>query len=102
MNEQDERHLTRMQDRLSMYARGELSLATLIGDLEALMAALTVASSSWRRSFHEHWGTLEQVYAVTADRGEMKLDKDNAALVDQTVKDLSVLVEDARSGRAND
>lgn len=43
----------------------------LIDDLRSLAEALEFPSRSWKDDFMSEWWTLEQVYAVGIDRGDL-------------------------------
>jgi hypothetical protein len=71
---------------VAAYRSGEISLRQLVDDLDVIWSEL--APSQWRDEFRGHWWTLEQVYAVALDRGELN------ALPDDAVSD----IEEAASG----
>jgi hypothetical protein len=52
---------------LEQFEAGEVYIATLISDLEGLLAALELASEDWIDSFRTKWGGLEIAYAVALD-----------------------------------
>lgn len=97
LTERDLRQLHLIAERLRSYRTGQLSLARLIADLDALWNEVRLVSSEWRDEFRGHWWTLEQVYAVARDREYEALPDDHRVLVDEAVEQLEFLVDDALS-----
>jgi len=54
---------------LSGYKMGKTSLRRLVDDLDVVWNG--VGPSDWGDEFRSHWWTLEQIYAVALDRGEL-------------------------------
>lgn len=54
---------------VAMFRSGEIALGELVDRLDS--AWNDVTPSEWRDDFRGHWWTLEQVYAVAVDRGEL-------------------------------
>ncbi len=57
-----------MQERITGFRSGDLSLKSLITDLEGLMYARALASQQWLDDFRSAWIDLEVSYAVALDR----------------------------------
>src|SRR5688572_8955247 len=85
--EYQERQLDLMRDRLVRYGNGELRLSTLIGDLDALITAAGNPDPVWQRTMRDLWGVLEQVYAVSLDRGT-SIDEDGHQHINRAVLDM--------------
>jgi hypothetical protein len=66
--ERERRQLVLMQERIAKFRAGDVSLGTLISDLEGLLEARERASDSWIDDFRSAWGDLEIPYAVALDR----------------------------------
>jgi hypothetical protein len=88
----DDRQIALMRERLSLYERGEMRLATLVGDLDFLIGSLESVDDSVRESLRREWSILEEVSAVALDRGIMKLDSESELLVARAVRALRKLV----------
>ena len=92
MSEYDRRQYRLILDRLGAFAHGRITLRMLIDDLRSLAEALEYPSKSWKEDFMSEWWTLEQVYAVGIDRGDLAgAQAKNQELVGQTVKTLTQL-----------
>ena len=77
---------------LAGYRAGRLSLQRLIDDLDTVWNNLD--PSDWRVAFRGHWWTLEQVYSVALDRGEVEsLPPSSVAAIDEAVVALEHLLE---------
>lgn len=85
----------RLRDRaaqaLSAYQAGGTSLRRLIDTLDAIWSGFE--PSEWRDEFREHWWTLEQIYAVALDRGDLAdLSSDDTREIGDAVNELEILV----------
>lgn len=67
----------------------------MISELESLGTLVETPPESWRRSFQEQWGTLEEVFAVALDRGWLALDEEGSEIVADAVAKLASLASDA-------
>jgi len=56
-------------ESLAGYKGGTVSLRQLVDNLDVVWNGLE--RSGWSDEFREHWWTLEQVYSVALDRGEL-------------------------------
>lgn len=92
------RHLQQMRKSLASRRDSVESLGRLISELESLCVLLETPTSSWRDSFQEQWGTLEEVFAVMLDRDASTMDDEGAKLVADAVMRLEILVNDALGG----
>ena len=88
VSESDRRYLEWMRKQIDAYDRSELSLGGLIGDLESLLAQMESLTAEDRQTFIEHWGDLEQVYAVVLDTGTEQLDDIGQKIADDAVGNL--------------
>jgi hypothetical protein len=76
---------------LGGYRAGSVPLRRLIDDLDAVWNNLS--SSEWSDDFRGHWWTLEQVYAVALDRGQLNaMPSDSLAAIDEAIAGLEALV----------
>ena len=91
-SEYDRRQLALIRGLIDQYEAGKLELGNLVRDVEALLNALQDVDQAWRESAHEEWWTLEQVFAVTLDRGHASLPPAGKVLVDQAIGKLKALV----------
>jgi hypothetical protein len=100
MTPYDRRQYELMLDRLKGFAFGAVGLPKLIEDLRSLADALEKPAPAWKEDFLSEWWTLEQVYAVALDRGELdRLPAESQDLLDGAVAALSrKVVEALRQG----
>lgn len=70
LTDYDLRQLELMRDILKAYDAEKISLSDVINKLEGLLECLKFPDNEWETDFHNHWFTLEQVYAVALDRNE--------------------------------
>ena len=76
---------------LSDYKVGKISLRRLVDDLDVVWNS--VPPSEWGDEFRGHWWTLEQIYAVALDRGELDLlSAESLAAIQQATTALEALV----------
>lgn len=68
--QREQRQLALMIDRLDRFRSGQLSIGSVINDLEALLDELQLVDDAWRREFIENWSDLEIPYAVALDRAK--------------------------------
>lgn len=77
---------------LTGYRSGAVSLRRLVDDLDAVWNRLL--STRWSEEFRGHWWTLEQIYAVALDRGELEaLPADAKADIEEAVGGLERLLD---------
>ena len=77
---------------LAGYRAGDTSLRRLVDDLDTVWSKL--GSSDWLVDFRGHWWTLEQIYSVALDRGELEsLSPESLAAIDEAVAALEGLLE---------
>ncbi|WP_117212991.1 hypothetical protein [Allorhizocola rhizosphaerae] len=77
---------------LAGYKSSTVSLRRLIDDLDAVWNNLP--STDWSEEVRGHWWTLEQVYAVALDRGELEaLPADAKADIEEAVRALEALLD---------
>ena len=65
----DQRLRDSIAGSIARFRSGEIPLSELVDRLDT--AWNDIAPSDWRDDFRGHWWTLEQVYAVAIDRGEL-------------------------------
>jgi hypothetical protein len=95
MNEYDRRQLTTMHQQLEAYDVGHADLSTLISNLEALQNLLETMPASWRASFREQWGILEQVYSVAVVREQPIESTENKALISPALVRMRTMIDEA-------
>jgi len=79
---------------ISGYENGTIPFQRLVDDLDILGNEID-ASEDWRRSFVEHWWTLEEVRSVSLDQGlQSGLNPDFRAIADEAIASLKVLIQD--------
>lgn len=88
ITEYDSRQLRKMKRQLASFKAGDLSLPALIGDLEFLLNAMESIPIEWKRGIHEQIATLEEVYAITLDRGLAHTDELGMSLIKEAIKNL--------------
>lgn len=88
ITEYDSRQLRKMKHQLASFTAGDLPLPGLIGDLEFLLNAMESMPIEWKRSIHEQIATLEEVYAITLDRGLGHVDDLGISLIKEAIKNL--------------
>jgi hypothetical protein len=77
---------------LASYKAGRLSLRRLVDDLDTVWSNLE--PSDWREDFRGHWWTLEQVYAVAVDRGDLEsLPQESLVAIDEATTALELLLD---------
>lgn len=91
-NDYDLRQYRQTLRALHNYQGGSMNLTTLIQNLDALYQCLREAPQLWKRSFESEWGTLEDVYAIMLDKGEVNLDDIGRKLVDESINKLESIV----------
>ena len=91
--------LERLLTQMELYRTGDLSLPSLVGDLSYLHDAIDNQGDAWKRSVWEKIGDLEQVSAVMLDRGMTEIDATGRKIVDQAIKELVGLVDEAKGQR---
>jgi hypothetical protein len=79
----NERQFALMESQVRRYKDGEISLASLISALEALVHSLESVEDSWIARFQREWGVLEELYSVALDRVERGV----SASVDSTISE---------------
>ena len=89
ITEYDKRQLLKMRQQVDSFKKGELSLGSLIGDLEFLLNVMESIDVEWKGKAHEPVCVLEEVYAVALDREVQQLDKAGKSLVSQSVQKIS-------------
>ena len=92
MYEYDLRQYRLMADRLTGFEKRTINLRRLINDLEALLDVLQASDETWKEVFRSEWAKLEDIYAVTLDRGENVLLPEDQKLVEKAVQNLKRLV----------
>ena len=89
ITEYDNRQLVKMRERLDLFRRGQLSLETLISDVEFLLDVMESMDKEWTAKVGEEVGTLEQVFAFALYKEWEQLDKRSESLVSQSAQKIS-------------
>lgn len=80
---------------LGEYRVGRISLRKLIDELDLVWSRLE--RSEWSDEFRGHWWTLEQVYSVALDRGEIdSLSSEYLSAIGEATDALEGLLESRR------
>jgi len=95
----DQRHLQRMRDTIEAYRAERINFGNMINNLEALLDSLEQVHEDWRDKFLHEWGKLEEILAVSADRGQPSLIDENEELINDTLSCLLVMIETQRLER---
>lgn len=82
-----------MLDAINAFEIGQSSLAGLIGNLEALLNMIENVESSWRDTFLQYWGILEDGRAVVLFRNS-GLDEQETRSAHQALARLKLMVLD--------
>src|SRR3989338_1481231 len=90
--EYDQRQYRLMEQRILHYERGEITLNTLIFELEALLCVLHMEDEEWKKSFRSAWWILEEVYAVALYEGKAALSSEDRELIKKSIDTLRQLV----------
>ena len=90
--EYDQRQYRLMKQRILNYERGEITLNTLIVDLEVLLGVLHMDDEEWKQSFRSAWWILEEVYAVALDRERDTLSLEDRELIKKSIDKLRQLL----------
>ncbi|KKT48580.1 MAG: hypothetical protein UW40_C0038G0002 [Parcubacteria group bacterium GW2011_GWF2_44_17] len=90
--EYDQRQYRLMEERMLNYERGEITLNTLIVDLEVLLGVLHMDDEEWKQSFRSAWWILEEVYAVALDRERDTLSLEDRELIKKSIDKLRQLL----------
>jgi hypothetical protein len=92
----DLRQITLMEEQLSQFESGRITLSHLITGLNALQNCLRTVSRDWKKVFTGEWWTLEQVHAVSLNRKETMMSSEDLALVKGAVDNLRKLIIQAK------
>jgi hypothetical protein len=93
MNEFDQRQLNIMLIKIEGFNTGYLHLSDLIYDLEALLNILEEKDKNWEAAFRNYWWDLEQVYAVSIENDQVKLDPEDQSIIKKAIDDLTALIQ---------
>jgi hypothetical protein len=85
----------RLRDRasqaLSEYRTDTISLRRLIDTLDSVWSSFE--PSEWRDEFRGHWWTLEQIYSVALDSGNLaNLSRDEMQEIEEALNELDILI----------
>jgi hypothetical protein len=90
--EHDQRQFEQMITQIARYEDGATNLASLIAALDALLEALEGVEDEWKSAFRAEWWTLEQVYAVALDQGQMDLPLESRRFVSEAIENMKHLL----------
>jgi hypothetical protein len=85
-------HLKQAQHVLKSSPDSVASLGRMVAELESLYSVLDTGDDDWKARFYDHWGALEEVFAVALDRGLSELDEEGSRIVASALSDLRALV----------
>lgn len=89
----NQRHLWQLREAIDLYRSRQLSFGSLINNLESLLGILESVPDDWKDEFLQEWGRLEDIYAVSLDRGQPELVEENQQAISSTLCVLIELVE---------
>lgn len=92
MSDYNQRQYRLMLDRLTAFDSGLLQIDALVNDLEGLLHALEGVAPSWKQTFLEYWGDLEQARAMALFRGSDMIEEEAMEHVRDAVARLKLLV----------
>lgn len=90
----DKRQLLLMEKKIDDYLSGNLLLSYLINDLEALLDVLENIDVQWKEKFKGFWWDLEQIYAFTVDKHQVRLSSDDENNINESLKQMNILIND--------
>jgi hypothetical protein len=86
------RQIRQIAFRLDQFEQGKIKLSSLIQDIRGLLAALPATDKQWKQAMEAEWWTLEQIYAVSLDRGSDALLTSNRLLISEAVSNMRALL----------
>jgi len=102
MNESDSnfdydlRQIVLMEEQLSQFESGSLTLSHLVAGLKSLQNCLRTVNEDWKKNFVSEWWTLEQVHAVALDRQKTEFSSADLALLKEATANLRALTASAK------
>jgi hypothetical protein len=90
-------HLGEIEASLVSAPEDVPALGRLIATLEQHCEVIPGGESTWKPEFEEHWGALEEVYAVALDRGMSALDEECGEIVAEAMAELRKIAATALS-----
>jgi hypothetical protein len=93
MNDYNRRQIHIALEQIEAFKTNKVDIGLLIANLEALAGTLQGISREWMDLFWQHWGALEEVYAITLDEKRDKLKETEDRLVNVSLTKLTHLFE---------
>ena len=79
---------------LEKFEKQELKINMFINVIDALLETLEQPDEEWKETFRSEWWTLEEIYAVTLDRGEIPLaPEEYRGFINETIKNMKSLLQ---------
>jgi hypothetical protein len=94
MNVFDYNPIKLMMDSISEFENEKIDLCALIKTLYRLIESLQNLNSQWQDSLQSEWWTLEEIYSVAVDRGEIVLDIEGENLVREAIENMKSLLNE--------
>lgn len=92
LNEFDQRQLQVMLEVIHRFELNEVSLSSLINNLEALLDLLNFEDVIWKEAFIDNWENLEIIYASVLDENKALLDKEDEEIINDSVTNIKKLI----------
>jgi hypothetical protein len=92
MLERNERQYRLMLDQLTNFENDGLALDTLVDNLDGLLNALEEVAVSWKQTFLQEWGKLEDERAYALCKGVQAFDNEASEWIRSTVARLKLRV----------
>jgi|HubBroStandDraft_3_1064219.scaffolds.fasta_scaffold1158846_1 hypothetical protein len=93
ISDYDQRQYRLMLEQITGFESGRIILGHLVGGLESLSAVLEERDASWDLKFSQLWGILDNAYANLVTKSLTNLSAKEQELVEDTVRQLKILVE---------
>lgn len=88
-----------MRDAIQAYFEKRMDFGRVVNNLEALLNSIERVPEDWRDEFLQQWGRLEDILAVSADRGDPEVIYENEKSINEALSRLLVMIETQRIGR---
>ncbi len=91
LSEYNLRQLDRLVKCINSFEEGNLSLSSLVSNIEGLIRALENFSLSQRNELIRKWGVLDEIFAVCLDENNRPLSTEERNLINRTLYELREL-----------
>ena len=101
MIDYNRRQYQRMSEALDSYRSGSVEIGQLIATLDALLELLQEPKEALASDLRHDWGVLEEIYAVSLDRGK-PFNSQDEDLISRGVERMRSLLERSLPQRGDD